>query len=145
MNKDGEIVIIEDDPDDCDLLKDVFATLGIANKIVFFPNGAEVLDYLQKPEVFPFLILSDINLPVLNGFDIRNRVFENEEISKKCIPYIFFTTAADEKSVVTAYSLSAQGYFRKPHGYSEALATINSIIEYWSKCYSPNTFKRIKF
>ena len=141
MNKDGEIVIIEDDPDDQEMLADVFKFLDIPNKIIFFPDGSEVLDYLQKPDVIPFLILSDINLPVLNGFELRNRVFENEEISKKCIPYTFFTTAADEKSVTTAYALSAQGYFKKPHGYAELRTIMKSIIEYWNMCYSPNKFR----
>jgi CheY-like chemotaxis protein len=142
MDKGGEIVIIEDDPDDQALLTEVFASLGVPNKIIFFPDGSKVLEYLQRPDVIPFLILSDINLPILTGFELRNRVFENEEISRKCIPYIFFTTAADEKSVVTAYALSAQGYFKKPHGYSELLTIIKSILEYWSQCYAPNRFKQ---
>lgn len=89
MNKEGEIVIIEDDSDDQDMLTEVLKDLNIPNKIIFFPDGKEVLDYLLKPEVIPFLILSDINLPILNGFELRNRVFENEEISKKCIPLCF--------------------------------------------------------
>lgn len=141
MNKGGEIVIIEDDPDDQELLAEVLKSLKIPNEIIFFPDGREVLDYLLKPDVIPFLILSDINLPVLNGLELRNRVFENEQISRKCIPYIFFTTVADEKSVTTAYSLSAQGYFKKPHGYAELRTTIKSIIEYWNMCYSPNKFR----
>lgn len=141
MNKNGEIVIIEDDPDDQALLAEVLTSLKIPNKIIFFPDGREVLDFLLKPDVVPFLILSDINLPVLNGLELRNRVFENEQISRKCIPYIFFTTVADEKSVVTAYALSAQGYFKKPNGYDELRTTMKSIIEYWSMCYSPNKFR----
>ena len=141
MNKGGEIVIIEDDPDDQQMLDDVFKSLRIPNKVTFFPDGAQVLDYLLQPDVFPFLILSDINLPVLNGFELRDRIFQNEEISKKCIPYVFFTTAADENSVVTAYALSAQGYFKKPHGYKELETTMKSIIEYWNLCYSPNRFR----
>jgi len=141
MNKGGEIVVIEDDVDDQQMLNDVFTSLGVPNKIIFFPDGTEVLNYLVQPNVFPFLILSDINLPVLNGFELRDRIFQNEEISRKCIPYVFFTTAADEKSVVTAYALSAQGYFKKPHGYKELETTIKCIIDYWNQCFAPNKFK----
>src|SRR5687768_5046913 len=108
MNKGGEIVIIEDDVDDQQMLSDVFKSLQIPNKVTFFPDGAEVLDYLSNPHVHPFLILSDINLPLLNGLELRDRVFQNEQISRKCIPYVFFTTVADEKAVTTAYALSAQ-------------------------------------
>lgn len=141
MNKGGEIVVIEDDPDDQDMIADVFKSMEISNKITFFADGKQVLTYLLKPDVFPFLILSDINLPVLNGFELRDRIFQNDEISRKCIPYIFFTTAADEKSVTTAYALSAQGYFKKPHGYDELRTTIKTIIQYWQQCYSPNKFR----
>jgi CheY-like chemotaxis protein len=142
MKKGGEIIIIEDDPDDQQMLGEVFKSLEFPNKITFFPDGARVLDYLLQPDVFPFLILSDINLPILNGFELRDRIFQNEEISRKCIPYLFFTTAADEKSVVTAYAHSAQGYFKKPHGYKELETTIKTIIEYWNQCYSPNRFRQ---
>jgi CheY-like chemotaxis protein len=142
MDKNGEIVIIEDDQDDQELLADVFKSLEIPNKIIFFPDGTKVLEYLQRPEVIPFLILSDINLPVLNGFELRNRIFQNEEICKKCIPYVFFTTAADERSVTTAYTLSAQGYFKKPYGFNELQTTIKSIIDYWKLCYTPNRFRQ---
>ncbi|HUQ66722.1 MAG TPA: response regulator [Flavitalea sp.] len=141
MNKEGEIVIIEDDPDDQEMLVEVFKQLDIPNQIIFFPDGTEVLEYLQKPEVIPFLILSDINLPVLDGFELRNRVFENEQISRKCIPYVFFTTSAEEKSVTTAYALSAQGYFKKPDHFSDLTAIMKSIVEYWKLCYSPNKFR----
>lgn len=142
MNKDGEIIIIEDDSDDQEMIAEVFKTLAVPNKIMFFPDGTEVVEYLLRPEVVPFLILSDINLPTLNGFELRNRVFENEQISKKCIPYVFFTTAADEKAVTTAYALSAQGYFKKPNSYPELESIIKSIFDYWSKCYSPNKFQK---
>ena len=58
MNKGGEIVIIEDDVDDQQMLAEVFSSLDIPNKITFFADGKEVVEYLLKPEVAPFLILS---------------------------------------------------------------------------------------
>jgi hypothetical protein len=44
MNKGGEIVIIEDDPDDQELLADVLNSLNIPNKIIFFPDGTQLLE-----------------------------------------------------------------------------------------------------
>ena len=89
MNKNGEIIIIEDDADDRELFAEIFTALKINNEIRFFTNGIDALEYLEKPEIEPFLILSDINMPKLNGFELRQRVFTNTELSKKCIPYIF--------------------------------------------------------
>jgi DNA-binding NarL/FixJ family response regulator len=84
--------------------------------------------------------LSDINLPKLNGFELRERVFTNKELSKKCIPYIFFTTAASKEAVANAYAFSAQGFFIKPTSFNQLHDDIRSILEYWKKCFSPSDF-----
>ena len=140
MNKNGEIIVIEDDTDDQDMFAEIFKKINISNPILFFGNGEDALEYLQKPGIEPFLILSDINLPRLNGFELRERVFTNKELSKKCIPYIFFTTSASKESVINAYAFSAQGFFIKPASFKELEEDINSIITYWKKCYSPSDF-----
>lgn len=140
MNKNGEIIVIEDDPDDRDLFEEIFQKLHVSNAVRFFTNGESALEYLQQPGIEPFLILSDINLPRLNGFELRERVFTNKELSKKCIPYIFFTTSASKEAVTNAYAFSAQGFFIKPTSYNQLHDDIRSILEYWKKCFSPSDF-----
>ncbi|MFL5747754.1 MAG: response regulator [Niastella sp.] len=140
MNKDGEIIIIEDDLDDQLLFAEVFKNLKFSNKTIFFSESDKALAYLESSTTIPFLILSDINLPKLNGLELKARVFTNEKLSQKCIPYIFFTTAASKESVVNAYATSAQGFFTKPVKFSELQEIVGLIIEYWKKCYSPGDF-----
>jgi CheY-like chemotaxis protein len=140
MNKNGPIIVIEDDIDDQEVLVEIFQKLGYANKIIFFQDGNEALVYLNKSEVQPFLILSDINMPKLNGFELRNMVFTNEQLQTKCIPYLFFTTAANKKSVVDAYTMSVQGFFIKPNSMLALENTIRKIVEYWQECIAPNQF-----
>ncbi len=140
MNKDGEIIIIEDDKEDQELFAEIFKGLAVDNQVLFFDNGEEALKYLQQPDIEPFLILSDINMPKLNGFELRERVFTNKELSKKCIPYIFFTTSASEEAVRNAYAFSAQGFFIKPVSFKELEEDVVSIITYWKKCFSPSDF-----
>lgn len=141
MNKDGPIIVIEDDADDQELLVDIFEKLGYANKIIYFQDGNDALVYLNKREVQPFLILSDINMPKLSGFDLRNKIFTDQELQSKCIPYLFFTTSANKKSVVDAYSMSVQGFFVKPTSIQAIEDTIRKIIEYWKECIAPNQFE----
>ena len=74
MNKNGPIVIIEDDPDDQILLAEVLKELDYPNKIIFFSDGEKALEYLIDSGDNPFLILSDINMPKLNGFQLRDKV-----------------------------------------------------------------------
>lgn len=140
MNKNGPVVVIEDDRDDQDLLDEVFKNLGYKNKIVFFEDGNAALDYLNKSEIIPFLILSDINMPKINGFELRSRVHTNEQLHLKCIPYLFFTTSANKESVVDAYAMSVQGFFVKPSSYKELENVIRKIMEYWSECIAPSEY-----
>lgn len=132
------VVIIEDDADDQEMLAEVFQKLNYANKILFFADGNDALKHLNETDELPFLILSDINMPRINGMELRKQVQENEKLNVKCIPYLFFTTTSEKKFVVDAYSASAQGFFKKPSSYDKLESTIRIIMEYWTECISPN-------
>lgn len=140
MNKRGPIIVIEDDVDDQEVLVEIFEKLGYENKIIYFEDGNDALAYLNQTDVQPFLILSDINMPRLNGFELRNMVFTNEQLQTKCIPYLFFTTAANKKSVIDAYRMSVQGFFVKSSSMQALENTIRKIVEYWQECIAPNQF-----
>ena len=138
MNKNGPIVIIEDDQDDQDLVKEILKELNYLNECIDCGNGKLALDYLTTSNIRPFLILSDINMPQLNGFQLRDMIQNNDELRIKCIPYLFFTTAANPTMVVQAYTKSAQGLFVKPSEYSEFIRVIRNIVEYWKDCRAPD-------
>lgn len=138
MNKNGAIVIVEDDTDDQEMFIDVFKELDYKNEIVFFNDGQEALTYLTGKTVEPFVVISDINMPKLNGMELRKQIHENENIRLKTIPYLFFTTSAAQADVVDAYSKSIQGFFVKPSSFQGLKSTVKAIVEYWQKCESPN-------
>lgn len=140
MQKSGPIIVIEDDMDDQDILSEIFIKLDYPNEIKFFSDGYLALDYIKDSSVQPFLILSDINMPKLNGFELRRKIHNNEELRIRCIPYLFFTSGADRKAVTDAYSMSAQGFFIKPSRLEHLENTIRKIIEYWMECYAPNQY-----
>jgi len=138
MNKGGPIIIIEDDLDDQEVLSEVFQELAYKNEIIFFGDGEKALEYLTGSTVEPFIIFSDINMPRLSGMELRQKIHENEDLRLKSIPYLFFSTSAEQGHVVDAYSKSVQGFFVKPSNYQEIRETIRTIVEYWNKCVSPN-------
>jgi CheY-like chemotaxis protein len=140
MNKDGPIVVIEDDVDDQEILHEIFKKLNYINEIVFFPDGEKALDYLNTTSRLPFLILSDINMPKLNGLQLKKKIYTDAKLQIKCIPYLFFTTTAQKDSVIEAYSMSAQGFFIKSTSAAELESVIKTIIDYWKMCYSPNQY-----
>ena len=140
MNKNGPIIVIEDDIDDQEILEEIFQKLGYINAIIFFSDGNLALEYLNRTDTQPFLILSDINMPKINGFELRNKVFTNEQLQSKCIPYLFFTTSATKKAVTDAYAMSVQGFFVKPPSMAGLESTIKKIVEYWQECIAPSEY-----
>ena len=132
--------MIEDDFDDQHLLDEIFKTLDYPNEVIFFADGFKALDYILNTDVQPFLILSDINLPKINGLELRKKIHNNEQLRVKCIPYLFFTSGVDKKAVYDAYSMSAQGFFIKPNSMEQLQNTIRKIVEYWQECYAPSQF-----
>ena len=137
MNRKGPIIFIEDDSDDQEILKAAFDSLEFGNEIIFFNDGRAAIDFLTTSNVEPFIIFSDINMPKLTGLELREKIQENEELRLKSIPFLFFSTSAEQKHVVDAYSKSVQGFFIKPAVYNEIRDVLKVILEYWMRCVSP--------
>jgi DNA-binding NtrC family response regulator len=137
MNKTGPIIIIEDDKEDKIVLTDIFEELNYKNQLIFFEDSEEALNFLVKTDIEPFIVLSDINMPKLNGMELREKIHNNEDLRKKSIPYLFFSTSAEQKHVIEAYSRSIQGFFIKSNDYDKIKKTIVKIVEYWQECESP--------
>ncbi|GAA4341954.1 response regulator [Flaviaesturariibacter amylovorans] len=142
MNSNGPVIIIEDDIDDQEVLAEVFQALGYPNEVRFFHDGNAALDYLNRTDVIPFLILSDVNMPKIDGFALREKVKMDAKLQVKCIPYLFFTTSASQQAVIDAYSMSVQGFFVKENSMDALKETIDLIMRYWKKCSSPNNFNK---
>lgn len=140
MNKNGPIIIIEDDEDDQLMLVEAFENLSYQNKLLFFVDGQKALDFLNASDVIPFLILSEINLPKLDGFALRDKIKMDAKLQLRCTPYLFFSTILNQKAVINAYSLSIQGYFKKEEAMAELEKTLIVIMEYWKRCATPNNF-----
>lgn len=139
MSKTGPVIILEDDIEDQELLTDAFKEIGFINPLMFFTNGVLALEYLKQSTEQPFLIFSDINLPLMNGLQFREYINADEYLRLKSIPFIFFTTSASKISVEKAYMMTTQGYFIKENTFASLKETLKIIVEYWSKCKHPNS------
>jgi len=141
MNKSGPIIVIEDDADDRSFLMEIFKELNYKNETIYFEDGERALAHLINEPIEPFLILSDINMPKINGLELKEKIQNNEDLRLKCIPYLFFTTTANQQYVIDAYSKSVQGFFVKPNSMEKLTIIIKKIVEYWQECESPNYIK----
>lgn len=135
------ILIVDDDEDDLELIKEVVDFLKIERPVHFFPGGKELISFIGQSKVAPFLILCDVNLPNQNGFDVKKEITEDDELKYRSVPFIYWSNGASEKQIQFAYDLPAQGFFIKPDNFEELCATFRTILEYWQKSQHP---KRVR-
>jgi CheY-like chemotaxis protein len=139
MTSKAPIVVIEDDEDDQLFIQEAINGLALVNPLVFFSNGVEAIEYLIATPEAPLVILSDVNMPAMNGIELRQLIDLNEYLKLKCIPFVFLTTAADQGLVNTAYRMTIQGYFKKERTFAGLQEQMRSILDYWDKCIHPNS------
>ena len=130
----GPIIIVDDDTDDQHIYAEVIKSMGIPNPIRFFDNGKAALHYLSTTPEQPFIILSDINMPQMNGLEFKEAIQADEFLRVKGIPFVFISTNADGSVVTKAYVLSVQGYFIKPSSMDEIRVMLKNIFDYWELC-----------
>lgn len=135
----GPIIIVDDDDDDHYILKRVCEKLGITSPILFFAEGNKLLNYLRATTEKPFIILCDVNMPVMNGLELKRIIDTDDMLRRKGIPFVFFSTSAMTSIVKQAFEMSVQGFFIKAQSLEELENTLKIIFDYWSKCEHPNT------
>lgn len=127
-----------------EILADIFKEPDYRNEVIFFGDSVKTLQFLTERDIEPFLVLSDINMPKLNGMELREKLHNNEDLRLKSIPYLFFSTSAEQENVIDAYSRSIQGFFVKPTSYEKIKNILIKIVEYWQECESPNYIKNVQ-
>jgi CheY-like chemotaxis protein len=138
MSRLGPIIIIEDDADDQEIMKEVFNSLNVPNELKFFGACVEAYQYLESTNDKPFLIFSDINLPGMSGPELKKKINENIQLRRKSIPYIFLTTTSEHHVVLDAYESLSQGFFTKPDNINALKKMIEMILNYWKLAKHPN-------
>lgn len=139
MNRKGEIIVIDDDIDDREIMAELLSSLGYSNKIVLLADSEQAFNYLKKEEVKPFMVISDINMPKMNGYQLRDKVLEDAALAEKCIPYLFFTSSGSPETISSAYKRSVHGFFQKINDYKAFKEALKKIVEYWQIADTPVT------
>lgn len=132
------IVIIDDDQDDRQLLGELSKELRGDHEIRYFVNGVEALKYLEITDEQPFVILCDVNMPMMNGLELLQEVQQNPYLKKKSIPFIFLSTSGDKRYVDRAYDLSAHGFFQKPSEITQLRQMLKATFDFWARSLHPH-------
>ena len=118
LRKDIRIVIVEDDKGHYLLTRHCLQQAGIDNEIVWFENGAAVLDFLQTEAAAcngrRCLMLLDIRMPGVDGLEVLEQMKRRDDLP--AIPVIMLTTSEDQDVAVRCYDLGCEAHIVKPPG-----------------------------
>ena len=124
------ILLIEDDAIEIMKLHRTIASLGLNHTIIEASNGLEALDFLNKKEILPDIILLDLNMPKINGIEFLTILKADETF--KFIPTIVLTTSSNNKDIMECYKIGIAGYVLKPLKYEDYVHKIDQVLQYWS-------------
>jgi CheY-like chemotaxis protein len=136
MNE-SPVFIVDDDEDDQEFIVEAWKELGYVNELKFFQNGDAVLKHLKAEPLVPFLILCDVNIPRMDGFELKDRLLESDALYHKSIPFVFWSSQASKEQIKKAYDLRVNGFFVKDNSIGNLKASLATIVEYWRKSQVP--------
>jgi CheY-like chemotaxis protein len=139
MSKTGPILIIDDDPDDQDMIDRILSNMKLENERKKFYDGEEILKYLKTTSEKPFIIICDINMPIMNGIQLKEEIERDPQLKSKSIPFVYLSTTANPQQVKKAYELTVQGFFVKGQSYDALKASLHQIVDYWKLCVHINS------
>lgn len=131
MNQTAPVLLVEDDEVDILTVRRALKELRVQNPLVVTSNGEEALTWLYQSEgLTPTVILLDLNMPRMNGFEFLEQVKQQPPFSM--IPVIVLTTSNQPEDRKRAFALAAAGYMVKPVDYHAFVELMQTIHIYWS-------------
>lgn len=131
------ILVVEDNPDDEAMMRFALQMNQITHEIVVVNTGEDAMAYLfctgpyadRDPNRMPSLILLDINLPAMNGFEVLRQIKQDNKT--RLLPVVMLTTSDEEQDRLHSYSLCANSFIRKPVNFDDFVEIIRNIGVYW--------------
>jgi CheY-like chemotaxis protein len=136
----GSFIFIDDKPQELILLKEAMKELRLKNKTHCFRNGLEALHFLKNTEEDIFLIISDIDMPGMDGLQLKRLIELTPEIKIKAIPFVFHSQSVSATEVRAAYASNIQGYLRKAHDLEGTVTGLYKLVALWTDCIHPKDF-----
>ena len=131
------VLLAEDDPDDVLLTQIAFEKARLANPLMVVRDGEEAISYLKGEGVFkdrdkyplPILLLLDLKMPKLNGFQVLQWIRTQPQLSRLSVAVM--TSSDPAPDVNRAYELGASSYLIKPPDAEALLALVQRLHAYW--------------
>lgn len=134
---DADILLVEDDPNDAELVRRALKRAGAVASIVHVQDGAEALDYLYGRGAFsgraghsqPKLMLLDLKLPKLTGLEVLREVRSHPELQRQVV--VMLTSSREERDLQEAYQSGVNSYVVKAVNFEELMDSLSRLAHYW--------------
>ncbi len=131
------ILIADDDAQDTMLVQMAAERAALGLRLETVRDGEEAINYLMGREPyadrqahpFPKMMLLDLKMPRLNGFDVLD--FVRRQPGLRQLPVVIFSSSDDPKDIRRAYDAGANSYLCKPHSNGDLSALLKALEEYW--------------
>ncbi|MBN1698459.1 MAG: response regulator [Spirochaetales bacterium] len=132
------ILLIEDNEDHIEHTIDALKEVGLVNQVKVVKDGEAAIDYLYRRNTYsdpvlsprPDLILLDVKLPKIDGFEILDRIKKDSEL--KTIPIILLTTTSNREDIDRGARLGTNDYIIKPVEYEIFIQKVKGLGKYWA-------------
>jgi CheY-like chemotaxis protein len=126
------IVLVEDNPADAEMLETALQQAGAPVDIIRLDDGIKAIEYLTQNNISSKhdLVLLDLNLPRLSGFEVLERIRACEDL--KSLPVIVMSGSSDPADIERCYRAGANSYICKPSHLEEIFFTVAQLVAYWS-------------
>lgn len=133
------VLLVEDNPDDAELISHAFGKAGVSNPMIVVVDGEKAIDYVHGRSDYadrhrfplPGLVLLDLKLPRRSGFEVLETIRATETTRR--IPVVVLTSSNQEDDIRRAYDAGANAYLVKPIGRDALVAMVRSLDAFWMK------------
>ena len=130
----SRILLVEDDPNDVELIRLAFADYNFINQIDVVEDGEEALAYLhgteeQSPQPLPRLVLLDLKLPKLSGIRVLESIRSHSRTQSLVV--VVMTSSEEERDLEACYALGVNSYIVKPLDFQQFVDVSQKVGVYW--------------
>jgi CheY-like chemotaxis protein len=129
MSNINSVLIVDDDADDREIIRDAFQSNYKESDYVFIENGEKLMEYLENCDELPSLIMLDLNMPGKDGREALRDIKSHTDFRQ--IPIIVFTTSSSQKDRQMSYDLGANCFITKPDTFNKLVELAESIGKLW--------------
>ena len=138
MHELKRILLVEDSPNDVELILTALSENRLANEVVVVRDGEEALDYLYfklRMEGNPVVVLLDLKLPKVDGLEVLAQIKSDPEL--RAVPVVVLTSSREEQDLINSYNLGTNAYVVKPVDFHEFVDVIKELGLFWAVVNQP--------